>query len=650
MTDFMLGVNYWPRHHGIKMWTEWNADEVRAEFAQIKDMGMDTVRIFLTWNDFQPLVEKGSAFELCPIETVMRHDENITSVECPEMIDERMVAHLDEVLKVAEELELRVIVALMTAWMSGSIIDVSWRNGRNIFTDPGMLKWQMLYCQYFARRYKDNPVIAAWEFGNEQNCVMSLPSADAAWSWLRSISNQIRVEDRDAVVSSGMHGLSAHPDKNSWWGIRECADSCDLLTVHPYPPFTSGCYMDRLTDMRANMHASAQSRYYGGLGKKDVLCEETGSLGNCMLSEERTADFIRPRLYSLLANGSKGCLWWCFSDFSCGDIIPYRWVQMENDGLGLTDTLGRVKPSGREFTEFRKTLNKLPNLPPTHRKAAIVVMDTGNHWPVYYNTFILCKQAGIEAEFIYPSDSLEEYKLILCPSVKGFSPYNTRYWKRIIQSVENGATLYLSYDGSSIVNFKDTFGMKITEKLPAAGEIGRVLPSRHAPDCLKSADLHYSCAPDFQVKLGQAGARVLMHSEDNNPLLTEYSLGDGKAVFLGIPVEALLARTLYAFDNDNTYRIYQYLRDSGAAQRLIAEDPFVEKTYHPVNESEGYMVLINYRENPANLTVKAAFGKAPSHMEFIAGSSKCAPEICDGGWKIELQGLHAAVFLARWAE
>ena len=54
MTDFTLGVNYWPRCKAMYWWSNFDAGEVREEFAVIKDLGLKVVRIFLLWDDFQP--------------------------------------------------------------------------------------------------------------------------------------------------------------------------------------------------------------------------------------------------------------------------------------------------------------------------------------------------------------------------------------------------------------------------------------------------------------------------------------------------------------------------------------------------------------------------------------------------------------------
>src|SRR5512141_2442856 len=54
MTDFTLGVNYWPRRKAMYWWSNFDEGEVCDEFAVIKNIGMNAVRLFLLWDDFQP--------------------------------------------------------------------------------------------------------------------------------------------------------------------------------------------------------------------------------------------------------------------------------------------------------------------------------------------------------------------------------------------------------------------------------------------------------------------------------------------------------------------------------------------------------------------------------------------------------------------
>ena len=51
---FILGVNYWPRKKAMYWWANFDEDEVKEEFEIIRSIGMNQVRIFLLWDDWQP--------------------------------------------------------------------------------------------------------------------------------------------------------------------------------------------------------------------------------------------------------------------------------------------------------------------------------------------------------------------------------------------------------------------------------------------------------------------------------------------------------------------------------------------------------------------------------------------------------------------
>ena len=55
MTDeFLLGVNYWPARKFVRMWSQFDADEINQDFAALEALGLRLVRFFLFWPDFQP--------------------------------------------------------------------------------------------------------------------------------------------------------------------------------------------------------------------------------------------------------------------------------------------------------------------------------------------------------------------------------------------------------------------------------------------------------------------------------------------------------------------------------------------------------------------------------------------------------------------
>lgn len=67
---FRVGVNYWPARTAMGWWADFDHDEVVADFARVAAAGLDSVRLFLTWEDFQPTPDKVSREMLDRLVTV----------------------------------------------------------------------------------------------------------------------------------------------------------------------------------------------------------------------------------------------------------------------------------------------------------------------------------------------------------------------------------------------------------------------------------------------------------------------------------------------------------------------------------------------------------------------------------------------------
>ena len=51
---FITGVNYWPKNKGLAMWRDFDIREIAGDMEAIAKLGMNAVRLFLRWSDFQP--------------------------------------------------------------------------------------------------------------------------------------------------------------------------------------------------------------------------------------------------------------------------------------------------------------------------------------------------------------------------------------------------------------------------------------------------------------------------------------------------------------------------------------------------------------------------------------------------------------------
>lgn len=55
--QFALGVNYWPRRKAMYWWSHCDYREVQEDFLLLARTGLQVIRIFLNWEDFQPRPE-----------------------------------------------------------------------------------------------------------------------------------------------------------------------------------------------------------------------------------------------------------------------------------------------------------------------------------------------------------------------------------------------------------------------------------------------------------------------------------------------------------------------------------------------------------------------------------------------------------------
>ncbi len=225
--------------------------------------------------------------------------------------------------------------------MSGRLFVPPGLEGMNVLTDPVAIQWQVRLVRYLVHRFKDHPAIAAWDLGNECNCMAAVPNRQAAWLWASTITNAIRVEDASRPVVSGMHSLL--PGRTAHWTMQDQAEITDLLTTHPYPYFTPHCDQDPVNTLRTILHSTAESRFYADIGGKPCLVEEIGTLGPILASEAVAASYVQACLFSLWAHDCHGFLWWCAYDQLHLEQAPYDWAACERE-LGLIRRDRTIKP------------------------------------------------------------------------------------------------------------------------------------------------------------------------------------------------------------------------------------------------------------------------------------------------------------------
>ncbi len=590
--QFITGCNYWASHAGTRMWSDWNAGIVAADLQQLSQAGLQVLRVFPLWPDFQPLTclytGQGQPAEFRLGEAPLAFDEAGQAG-----VSAAAMGHFAEFADLAEKNGLKLIVGLVTGWMSGRLFTPPAFERLNVLTDPTVIMWQVRFVRYFVRSFKQHPAILAWDLGNECNC-MAAVSRPQAWVWTSSITNAIRVEDKGHPIVSGMHSLA--PDKTAIWTMQDQGELTDLLTTHPYPIFTPHCDAEPINTLRSCLHATAESRYYADIGGKPCMGEEVGTLGPFLASDKIAGDYLRTVLFSLWAHDCHGLLWWCAYDQAHLEQAPYDWHSYERE-LGLVRANREVKPVGLEMGRFGEWLKSIPvdSLPPRRTDAVCILSEDQDSWGAAYSSFILAKQAGFDLEFQFCNQPLKPSGLYLLPGLSGGGSFSRRFWLNLLERVHAGATLYVSHLDCMLVPFLEPAGLLVNTR-----------QRRSAPVVftLDGDDSGFTIQAPVRLSLESTGAEVLGREPDGNPLFTCAQYGLGRLYFLTVPVETALSNSpgsFYGKDAQPFWKIYQRIAQPILKTRLVAcNSAEIGLTEHPLAKDRIAVVMINY--SPENIT------------------------------------------------
>jgi len=229
---FRVGVNYWPRRKAMAWWKDFDRVEVADEFDVIAGLGMSLVRIFLLWEDFQPL---------------------------PTAVAESALADLETVCDLAAERGLGLDVTFFTGHMSGPNWAPGWLLGgsepvpdarqvvsgadadagsyRNPFVDAEAIEAAGLLLRAVVSRLRDHAGIWAWNLGNEPDLFARPPDAHAGPAWARRMFATIRELDDQHHVTIGLHADSLSEDN----GLRvdRLFAGADMAVMHAYPIYAN---------------------------------------------------------------------------------------------------------------------------------------------------------------------------------------------------------------------------------------------------------------------------------------------------------------------------------------------------------------------------------------------------------------------------
>ncbi|MBC8039087.1 MAG: cellulase family glycosylhydrolase [Opitutaceae bacterium] len=346
---FPVGANYWPSSCGVEMWIAWPEVEIAADLDLVVALGLNSIRFFTRWQDFEPVAGDYS---------------------------ETAFARLDRFLELCAARGLRAQPSFFVGWMSGGLFWPDWKGGRNLFADDEIVERSVAYARTLARRLRAHTTtLLGIDLGNELDALAESRSAAPASvrRWCERVTSVIREELTGVLIHSGCDKGQVTADAG--WRLGAGAQpGIDVITMHGYPvpgwhPVPSGGLRDPLMQSLLPYYVAC-ARAFG-----PVLLQEFGTI---VPGESPHCDaYLRAVLPACLRAGANGFLWWCLRDIRADETHPYAKNDFESL-LGLVDSNGEVKPGLRYYVEFARELCALTEPPAAHHP------EIALYWPSHY--------------------------------------------------------------------------------------------------------------------------------------------------------------------------------------------------------------------------------------------------------------------------
>ena len=585
---YYIGCNYWASHAGIRMWQNWNAEEVTKDLDLMVEYGMNLLRVFPVWSDFQPLTQV-YGWSGTPRDFM----QNDCPLQNNEALDKIMLERFAFLCKEAEKRKLNLLVSLVTGWMSGRLFVPTALERRSLLTDAVALQWQTRYVRGFVREMRNEKAIIAWDLGNECNCLGQVKNSAEAWNWINTITSAIRLEDSSRPVISGMHGLTTN--KFALWNLQDQGELLDMVTTHPYTLFTACCNNDEVNNFHSEQHASAESLLYSGISGKACLVEEAGILGPLVASQDADAANMRVVLYSCLVNGMTGYLRWCAFDQEHLDYPPYEHLAMERE-LGLFKADRTPKKAAKVMKEFSEFLCKYNGkLPPRKIDAVCIVSEREDAWLEAYGAFLLSRKANFDIVFAGAEHDLPEANRYILPVI-GNEPITRSRYLKLLEKVEKGADLLITMSGESILNpFEEVTGVRLDSRYKQGGSSQANLRGQQV-----------LCPYNVRSMITALQAEVIFQDDSGNPLMTCALYGKGRVFFINAGIEKLEAEATKDILDNPLYLFYKEFAERSGIKRIVETDcPLIGITEHQTENDNLMALLINY--TPTKITANIRF-------------------------------------------
>ena len=558
---FWLGVNYWSRAGGPRMWERFDEQRIRAELAQMRDIGLNVCRSFAFIPSFMPE---------------------------PGRLHDQVFSRFTSFLELCRDERIYTIPTALVGHMSGENHDFVGQRGRCPYTDPELLDWQRALVRAMGKRSATHAAVVAFLASNEMPLWGGHGTPEAIVSWAEQLRDALQRVAPALPFGLGDGVLNLNGGQNGF-DVDALRRTIDFVGPHTY-------YSD-LDPYRQALNAEYRVRSLTNLGLP-ILLEEFGC-SSAQCSERNQALYYREAMHGVLSAGASGALGWCFSDFDLVDDPPYDHHAFEL-GFGITRADGSEKPVCAEMRALSGLLDRIdyPSLAPPTPRAAIVVPRYFNHdYPFSWQDrdrmlrtllqcYVMCVKAGIEADLVGEQSDLTHHDLLLAPSTqKLLAPT----WRTLLERARAGATVYWSYfagdynfqPGPWTHNFSELTGCVHGLRF-GCFDLPPARVTLRGSDISLQIDTEVGGPPYPRAYLpitpiSDGQTEVFATDEAGAIAITRRRHGAGQVFFCNHPIEYYLSAQANINERDESHTLYRLIAArAGLDPRISRSDPSVQ--------------------------------------------------------------------------
>lgn len=302
----IAGINYYPQASPwTKFWPEYKRTQTSADLDLIQQLGLNTVRIFLSYVDF-------GADDVQPTE----------------------LAKLTHFLDQAHTRQLKVIVTIF-----------------DHHTDHHVSTWAAddRHLAGLIPHFADHPAILAWDIKNEPDRDYEFNTQELVDAWLRHIARTVRRYDPNHLITIG-------------WSQPEAAaaltDIVDFVSFH---------YFEELADYSTRLEGLLAAADGKPVVLQEFVMSTWNSFWPHGHTEAEQARYYADLLRQHRAYPTVGYMVWTLHDFDSVPLSEFStpWQRATQANMGLMRRDGSWKPAAAVITPG--ALPDLPPLPRWHR-------------------------------------------------------------------------------------------------------------------------------------------------------------------------------------------------------------------------------------------------------------------------------------------